>query len=56
MEERTKLAVMLRDFQAEQKELLAQAEKRLEVRNIKCISKALTITEELSIKIYVYIV
>lgn len=34
MEERTKLAVMLRDFQAEQKELLAQAEKRLEV-NIK---------------------
>ncbi|XP_005175234.1 regulation of nuclear pre-mRNA domain-containing protein 1B [Musca domestica] len=30
MEERTKLAVMLRDFQAEQKELLAQAEKRLE--------------------------
>ncbi|XP_075161780.1 regulation of nuclear pre-mRNA domain-containing protein 1B [Haematobia irritans] len=30
MEERTKLAVMLRDFQAEQKELLTQAEKRLE--------------------------
>ncbi|XP_059216592.1 regulation of nuclear pre-mRNA domain-containing protein 1B [Stomoxys calcitrans] len=30
MEERTKLTVMLRDFQAEQKELLAQAEKRLE--------------------------
>ncbi|XP_053952849.1 regulation of nuclear pre-mRNA domain-containing protein 1B [Anastrepha ludens] len=30
MEERTKLASMLRDFQAEQKELLAQAEKRLE--------------------------
>lgn len=31
MEERTKLASMLRDFQAEQKELLVQAEKRLEV-------------------------
>ncbi|CAD7002937.1 regulation of nuclear pre-mRNA domain-containing protein 1B [Ceratitis capitata] len=30
MEERTKLASMLRDFQAEQKELLAQADKRLE--------------------------
>ncbi|XP_039964719.1 regulation of nuclear pre-mRNA domain-containing protein 1B [Bactrocera tryoni] len=30
MEERTKLASMLRDFQAEQKELLVQAEKRLE--------------------------
>ncbi|KAH8278226.1 hypothetical protein KR044_002923 [Drosophila immigrans] len=31
MEERTKLAAMLRDFQAEQKELLAQAEQRLDV-------------------------
>lgn len=31
MEERTKLTSMLRDYQAEQKELLAQAEKRLEV-------------------------
>lgn len=31
MEERTKLASMLRDFQAEQKELLEQAEKRLDV-------------------------
>ncbi|EDV96826.1 regulation of nuclear pre-mRNA domain-containing protein 1A [Drosophila grimshawi] len=30
MEERTKLAAMLRDFQAEQKELLAQAELRLD--------------------------
>lgn len=30
MEERTKLATMLRDFQAEQKELLAQAEERHE--------------------------
>lgn len=33
MDERTKLASMLRDFQAEQKELLVQAEKRLEVCN-----------------------
>lgn len=32
MEERTKLATMLRDFQAEQKELLSQAEQRLDVR------------------------
>lgn len=31
MEERTKLTSMLRDFQAEQKELLVQAENRLEV-------------------------
>lgn len=37
MEERTKLAAMLRDFQAEQKELLAQAEQRLDVR---CIPKS----------------
>lgn len=32
MEDRKKLTAMLRDFQAEQKELLAQAEQRLEVR------------------------
>lgn len=32
MEERKKLTAMLRDFQAEQKELLAQAEQRHEVR------------------------
>lgn len=38
MEERTKLAAMLRDFQAEQKELLAQAEQRLDVR---CIPKSI---------------
>lgn len=31
MEERKKLTAMLRDFQAEQKELLAQAEQRHEV-------------------------
>lgn len=31
MEDRKKLTAMLRDFQAEQKELLAQAEQRLEV-------------------------
>lgn len=31
MEHRTKLAAMLRDFQSEQKELLSQAENRLEV-------------------------
>lgn len=31
MEERKKLTAMLKDFQAEQKELLAQAEQRLEV-------------------------
>lgn len=35
MEERKKLTQMLKDFQAEQKELLAQAEQRLEVR-IEC--------------------
>lgn len=33
MEERKKLTQMLKDFQAEQKELLAQAEQRLEVLN-----------------------
>lgn len=33
MEERSKLATMLRDFQAEQKELLSQAEQRLDVRS-----------------------
>lgn len=32
MEERKKLTQMLKDFQAEQKELLLQAEQRLEVR------------------------
>lgn len=31
MEERKKLTAMLKDFQSEQKELLAQAEQRLEV-------------------------
>lgn len=31
MEDRKKLTAMLRDFQAEQRELLAQAEQRLEV-------------------------
>lgn len=34
MEERKKLTQMLKDFQAEQKELLAQAEQRLEVYKI----------------------
>lgn len=34
MEERKKLTQMLKDFQAEQKELLAQAEQRLEVWTI----------------------
>lgn len=38
MEERKKLTQMLKDFQAEQKELLAQAEQRLEV-NIKFFNK-----------------
>jgi len=33
MEERAKLATMLRDFQVEQKELLSQAELRLDVRS-----------------------
>lgn len=31
MEERGKLAIMMRDFQNEQKELLSQAEERLDV-------------------------
>lgn len=35
MEDRKKLTAMLRDFQAEQKELLAQAEQRLEVMKFK---------------------
>lgn len=34
MEERKKLTQMLKDFQAEQKELLAQAEQRLEVNSL----------------------
>lgn len=43
MEERKKLTQMLKDFQAEQKELLLQAEQRLEVRHesifdYRCIS------------------
>lgn len=33
MEERKKLTQMLKDFQAEQKELLLQAEQRLEVKH-----------------------
>lgn len=33
MEQRGKLSIMLRDFHNEQKELLLQAEKRLDVRN-----------------------
>lgn len=33
MDERKKLTAMLRDFQAEQRELLLQAEQRLEVRS-----------------------
>lgn len=37
MEDRKKLTAMLRDFQAEQKELLAQAEQRLEVMTFKLI-------------------
>lgn len=36
MEERKKLTQMLKDFQAEQKELLLQAEQRLEVNH--CIT------------------
>lgn len=34
MEERKKLTAMLKDFQSEQKELLAQAEQRLEVNDL----------------------
>lgn len=34
MEDRKKLTAMLRDFQTEQKELLAQAEQRLEVSDL----------------------
>lgn len=38
MEDRKKLTAMLRDFQAEQKELLTQAEQRLEVRILNLIN------------------
>lgn len=37
MNERNKLTVMLKDFQKEQQELLAQAEQRLEVCNLFCV-------------------
>lgn len=37
MEERKKLTQMLKDFQAEQKELLLQAEQRLEVNAMQSI-------------------
>lgn len=46
MEERTKLASMLRDFQAEQKELLVQAEKRLEEYKKK-LQKVLAVQKEI---------
>ncbi|KAI8126290.1 Regulation of nuclear pre-mRNA domain-containing protein 1A [Lucilia cuprina] len=46
MEERTKLTSMLRDFQAEQKELLAQAEKRLEEYKKK-LQKVLAVQKEI---------
>lgn len=46
MEERTKLATMLRDFQAEQKELLAQAEERHEEYTQK-LAKLKTVQKEL---------
>ncbi|ALC43911.1 CG9018 [Drosophila busckii] len=46
MEERTKLAAMLRDFQAEQKELLAQAEQRLEEHKKK-LAKMLGLQKEI---------
>uniref|UniRef100_A0A1A9VEC3 CID domain-containing protein n=1 Tax=Glossina austeni TaxID=7395 RepID=A0A1A9VEC3_GLOAU len=46
MEERTKLASMLRDFQAEQKELLVQAEKRLEEYKKK-LQKMLAVQKEI---------
>ena len=36
MEDRKKLTQMLKDFQAEQKELLLQAEQRLEVNHYCC--------------------
>ncbi|EDW33149.1 GL24624 [Drosophila persimilis] len=46
MEERTKLAAMLRDFQAEQKELLAQAETRLDEHKKK-LAKMLGLQKEI---------
>ncbi|KAL7731713.1 hypothetical protein ACLKA6_018076 [Drosophila palustris] len=46
MEERTKLAAMLRDFQAEQKELLAQAEQRLDEHKKK-LAKMLGLQKEI---------
>ncbi|XP_022212452.2 regulation of nuclear pre-mRNA domain-containing protein 1B [Drosophila obscura] len=46
MEERTKLAAMLRDFQAEQKELLAQAETRLDEHKKK-LTKMLGLQKEI---------
>ncbi|XP_030372623.1 regulation of nuclear pre-mRNA domain-containing protein 1B [Scaptodrosophila lebanonensis] len=46
LEERTKLASMLRDFQAEQKELLAQAEQRLEEHKKK-LAKMLGLQKEI---------
>ncbi|XP_034655462.1 regulation of nuclear pre-mRNA domain-containing protein 1A [Drosophila subobscura] len=46
MEERTKLAAMLRDFQAEQKELLAQAETRLDEHKKK-LNKMLGLQKEI---------
>ncbi|KAH8235212.1 hypothetical protein KR032_010577 [Drosophila birchii] len=46
MEERTKLATMLRDFQAEQKELLSQAEKRLDEHKKK-LAKMLGLQKEI---------
>ncbi|XP_068142395.1 LOW QUALITY PROTEIN: regulation of nuclear pre-mRNA domain-containing protein 1B [Drosophila tropicalis] len=46
MEERTKLAAMLRDFQAEQKELLTQAEQRLDEHKKK-LAKMLGLQKEI---------
>ncbi|XP_017109024.2 regulation of nuclear pre-mRNA domain-containing protein 1B [Drosophila bipectinata] len=46
MEERTKLATMLRDFQAEQKELLSQAEQRLDEHKKK-LAKMLGLQKEI---------
>ncbi|XP_034483260.1 regulation of nuclear pre-mRNA domain-containing protein 1A [Drosophila innubila] len=46
MEQRTKLAAMLRDFQAEQKELLAQAEQRLDEHKKK-LAKMLGLQKEI---------
>lgn len=54
MENRTKLATMLRDFQSEQNELLSQAENRLEVslsNNRKCVFSQTQITQEYNQKL-----